>query len=121
MNIITIIGRLTDNVELKQTQSGKSVVTVNVAVDRPFAKDVTDFFTVIFWNQQAEYISRYAQKGSKVAISGILTTRAWQDKNGNKRTAYEIIANTVELCESKRENATEGKISHFRGGEEIEY
>lgn len=109
MNIISLIGRLTDSVELKQTTSGKSVVSTTIAVDRPYTKDVTDFFPVILWGQQAEYLSRYAQKGNKIAVTGTLTTRKWEDKNGSKHTAYEVVANTVEICESKREEATQSK------------
>lgn len=109
MNIISLIGRLTDSVELKQTTSGKSVVSTTIAVDRPYTKDVTDFFPVILWGQQAEYLSRYAQKGNKIAVTGTLTTRKWEDKNGSKHTAYEVVANIVEICESRREESTQSK------------
>lgn len=109
MNIIALSGRLCEAPELKQTQSGKSVVTVNLAVDRPFAKDVTDFFTVVIWNQPAEYLSKYAHKGTKIALSGKMTTRKYDDKNGQKRTAFEVVADTVEICDSAQENATEAK------------
>ena len=110
MNIISLIGRLTDSVELKQTTSGKSVVSTTIAVDRPYTKDVTDFFPVIRWGRQAECLSRYAQKGNKIAVTGTLTTRKWEDKNGSKHTAYEVVANIVEICESKREEATQSKV-----------
>ena len=112
MNVISIIGRLCEAPELKQSTSGKSVMSVNVAVDRPFAKDVTDFIPVVIWNQSAEYLSKYANKGSKVAITGKLTTRKWEDKNGNKRTAFEVLADTVEICESVKES-TEAKPSAY--------
>jgi single-strand DNA-binding protein len=101
MNVISIVGRLCEAPELKQSTSGKSVMSVTVAVDRPFAKDVTDFIPIVVWNQTAEYLSKYAHKGSKVAITGKLTTRKWEDKNGNKRTAFEVLADTAEICESK--------------------
>ena len=109
MNIIALIGRLTESPELKQTNSGKSVVSTNIAVDRPFSKDTTDFIPVVVWNQSADYLSRYANKGTKVAITGKLTTRKYEDKNGNKRTAFEVVADTVEICDSAKESSTEAK------------
>ncbi len=109
MNIISLIGRLCESPELKQTNNGKSVVSANLAVGRPFAKDVTDFIPMVVWNQSAEYLSRYAHKGTKVAITGKLTTRKYEDKNGNKRTAFEVVADTVEICDSANESSTEAK------------
>lgn len=109
MNSINLIGNICQEVELKQTNSGKSVVQFNLAVSRPFAKDTTDFIPVVIWNQPAEYIARYAKKGSKIAVSGKLTTRNYEDKNGNKRTAYEVVADSAEICESAREGNTDAK------------
>ena len=109
MNIISLIGRLVESPELKQTTNGKSVVSTNLAVDRPFAKDTTDFIPVVIWNQPAEYLSKYAHKGSKVAVTGKLTTRKYEDKNGNKRTAFEVVADTVEICDSTKETSSEAK------------
>jgi single-strand DNA-binding protein len=108
MNNITITGRLTADPELKTTQSGISVCAYNLAVKRPKVKDTTDFLTVVSWRQGAEYISKYGQKGDMVAVSGVLTTRSWEDKNGNKRISYEIVADTVELVGGTKneQNAT---------------
>ena len=93
--------------ELKSTQSGKAVVSFNLAVKRPFAKDVTDFIPLVVWEKGAEYLATYAKKGSKIAVSGKLTTRKYQDKNGNDRTAFEVVCDTVELCDSKSESKDE--------------
>ena len=101
MNSINLIGNICQSVELKQTNSGKSVVSFNLAVSRPYAKDTTDFIPLVIWGQPAEYISRYATKGTKIAVSGKLTTRNYEDKNGNKRTAFEVLVDTAEICESK--------------------
>lgn len=103
MNSINLIGNICANLELKQTNSGKSVVQFNLAVQRPFAKDTTDFIPVVAWNQTAEFLCKYGKKGSKVAVSGKLTTRNYEDKNGNKRTAFEVVADTAELCGGKNE------------------
>ena len=97
MNTITITGRLTADPELKTTQSGVSVCAYNLAVKRPKVKDTTDFLTVVSWRQGAEYLAKYGHKGDMVAVSGVLTTRSWEDKNGNKRTSYEVVSDTVEL------------------------
>lgn len=105
MNSINLIGNICNDLEVKTTQSGKSVVSFNLAVKRPFTKDTTDFIPVVVWEQGAQYLSRYGKKGSRCAVGGKLTTRKYQDKDGNNRTAYEVIADTVELMDSKGENS----------------
>ena len=109
MNILSLIGRLVELPELKQTTNGKSVISTTLAVDRPFAKDTTDFIPMVIWNQSAEYLSKYAHKGSKVAVTGKLTTRKYEDKNGNKRTAFEVVADTVEICDTSKESSGDVK------------
>ena len=103
MNNINLIGRITADVELKQTQNGVSVCQFTLAVDRPKVKDTTDFITCVAWRNTAEFITRYFRKGNKIALTGVLTTRKWQDKDGNNRVAYEVLADSVEFCESKGE------------------
>lgn len=101
MNSINLTGNICHDLELKQTTGGKSVLSFNLAVNRPFTKNVTDFIPIVAWEQAAEYLAKYAHKGSKIAVSGKLTTRSYEDRNGNKRTAYEVYADGVEICESK--------------------
>ena len=107
MNCINIVGRLTADPELKTTQSGISVCSYDLAVKRPNVKDTTDFLKVVSWKGGAEYIAKYAHKGDMVAVSGVLTVRKWEDKNGNKRDAYEIVSNTVEIISSKKPEQAE--------------
>ena len=97
MNNLTVIGNISTDLELKSTQSGKNVCSFNIAVKRPFTKDITDFFTVVCWNKQAENVCKYCYKGAKIGVSGMLTTRSYQDRDGNNRTVYEILANEVEF------------------------
>ena len=97
MNSISITGRLCTDPELKTTQSGVSVCAYSLAVKRPKVKDTTDFLVVVSWRQGAEYLCKYGHKGDMVAVSGVLTARNYEDKNGVKRTAYEIVSDTVEL------------------------
>ena len=104
MNTINLIGNICGDLELKQTNSGKSVLQFNLAVKRPHTKDTTDFIPLVVWEQSAEFLSKYAHKGSKIGISGKLTSRQYEDKNGNKRTAFEVVCDSVELCDSKSES-----------------
>lgn len=107
MNSIHITGRICAEPERKTTTSGKSVTAINVAVKRPFTKDTADFFTVVLWEKKCDYICQYGHKGDMVAVSGVLTTRSWEDKNGNKRISYEIVADTVELVGGTKSEQTE--------------
>lgn len=107
MNSINLIGNLCGDLELRQTNSGKSVTQFNLAVKRPFSRETTDFIPVVVYDQPAEYLSRYAHKGTKVAVTGKLISRNYEDKNGNKRTAFEVVADVVEICELKE--STEAK------------
>lgn len=109
MNSIQLIGRLTADVELKQTQSGVSVCQFNLAVDRPKVKDITDFIPCVAWRGTAEFICKYFKKGNKIALNGVLTTRKWQDQNGNNRVAYEVLVENVEFCESKSATVAEAE------------
>lgn len=101
MNSINLTGNICNDLELKSTQSGKSVLTFNLAVKRPFTKDTTDFVPLVVWEKNADYLSRYGKKGSRIAVSGKLTTRKYQDKDGNNRTAFEVVCDTVEILDSK--------------------
>lgn len=106
MNSINLVGRVAQDLELKTTQSGISVCSFTVAVDRPKVKDVTDFINCVAWRQSAEYLCKYGVKGSMVAISGSLQARKYEDKNGNKRTAFEVVADSLNLILSpKNESA----------------
>lgn len=102
-NKVIIQGNISSEVELKQTQSGTSVSSFNVAVNRyskePDAKKV-DFFTVVAWQAKAEFVSRYFKKGSPILVCGRLENREWTDKQGNKRISTEIIAEEVTFCGS---------------------
>lgn len=105
LNVVALMGRLVRDPELKTTQSGNSVCTFSIAVDRSYtAKDEerkADFITVTAWRQTAEFICKYFQKGSLIAIEGSLQTRQYQDKSGNNRTATEVLAAEVGFCGPK--------------------
>lgn len=108
LNYAVIMGRLVADPELRQTQSGISVTSFTVAVDRSFVKQgeerQADFIDVVAWRQTAEFVTRYFQKGSMIAVHGSIQTGTYEDKNGNKRKRVEIIADNVSFCGSKSES-----------------
>ena len=104
-NLAILTGRLTNDVELKVTTSGISVCNFSIAVDRAYKKGEekqTDFLNVVCWRSTAEFVSKWFKKGSLIGIEGSIQTRKYQDKDGNNRTAFEIVANNVHFIESKR-------------------
>lgn len=104
LNHITIHGRLTQDIELKQTKSGVSVCNFTVAVERSYSKEedkITDFFTVVCWRGLADMVAKYFTKGKEILVSGEMQSRKWQDNDGNNRVSWEIQANTVDFCGSK--------------------
>lgn len=102
MNTITLSGNICQEPELKQTTVGKSVVTVNLAVKRPFSRDTTDFIPIVIWDKNAEYVHNYAHKGSKLGVSGKLTTREYKDTQGNNRKVFEVVCDTVEILSGRQ-------------------
>ena len=105
MNSICLMGRLTGDPELKTTQSGVSVTSFSVAVDRAFrSKDQerqTDFINCVAWRGTAEFITRYFRKGQRIALHGSLQTRNYTANDGSKRTVYEVVVDNAFFCESK--------------------
>lgn len=112
LNCAIIMGRLVAEPELRTTGSGISVTSFRVAVDRRFQRQgeerQADFIDVVAWRQTAEFVSRYFHKGSMIAVQGSIQTRNYEDKNGNKRTAVEIVADQVSFTGSKAESGTSG-------------
>ena len=108
INSIVLMGRLTKEPELKATASGVSVLRITLAVDRNYTPSgqerKADFIDCIAWRQTAEFISRYFHKGSMIAIQGELNTGTYTDKEGNKRTFYEVAINQASFCGSKENN-----------------
>ena len=110
LNHIVLMGRLTRDPELRRTGSGIAVASFRLAVDRDFApKDggekETDFIDVVAWRSTAEFVSRFFTKGRMAVVSGRLQMRNWTDKEGNKRTTAEVVADNVYFGDSKRDGA----------------
>ena len=112
MNIIAIKGRLVRDPEIRHTQSGVSVTTITVAVDRSYSaggEKQTDFFDCVFWRQGAEFVSKYFKKGKEIVVTGEMQSRKWQDKEGNNRISWEIQNAHAEFCGGKGENTQQEK------------
>ncbi len=108
-NLVVLTGRLTADPELKTTTNGTSVVSFSIAVDRRYRtgeERQTDFINIVAWRSSAEFICKYFQKGSLIGIEGSIQTRRYTDKNGNNRTAFEVVANNVQFVESKRDSSS---------------
>lgn len=106
LNKIILGGRITADVELKQTPSGVLVAQFSLAVNRKYSKDETpqtDFFNVVAWRATAEFISKYFKKGSSICIIGSVQNRSWTDQQGQKRYATEIIADEALFVDSKND------------------
>lgn len=112
LNCAVLMGRLVADPELRTTTSGISVTSFRIAVDRSFVRQgeerQADFIDIVAWRQTAEFVSRYFRKGSMIAVQGSIQTRNYEDKQGNKRTAVEVVADNVSFCGSKAESGTQG-------------
>lgn len=105
MNSVCLMGRLTADPELRHTQSQVAVTSFSIAVDRTYqvkGQDrQADFINIVAWRQTAEFICNYFRKGNRIAIQGSLQSRNYTDRDGNKRTAYEVVCDNAFFCESK--------------------
>lgn len=113
MNKICLIGRLTKDPEVRYTQSNNTLVaTFNIAVNRRFAKETdevkADFIPIIAWAKTGEFCSKYFHKGQQVGICGRIQTRNWNDEQGQKHYATEVIAEEVYFADSKKEDGEFG-------------
>ena len=118
-NKVILIGNMTADPELKQTTGGISVCSFSIAVNRRFAKadqgqQNVDFINVVSWRQQAEFVSRYFKKGNPILICGQLQTRSWNDNQGQKRYATEVVADEVSFVASASQTA--GTVPAANGG-----
>ncbi len=111
-NLVVLTGRLTADPELKTTPNGFSVTSFSIAVSRPYRSGEerqSDFINIVAWRQTAEFICKYFRKGNLIGIEGSIQTRRYQDKNGNNRTAFEVVVNNAQFVESKRDSAPDSE------------
>ena len=108
LNKVILMGRFTRDPELRSTPQGISTCSFSIAVDRNFVRSgeerKADFINCVAWRQTAEFISKYFKKGSMVALEGSIQTRSWDDQDGKKRYATDVVVNQVYFAESKRDS-----------------
>ena len=112
LNVVALMGWLVADPELRHTPQGVSVTTFTIAVDRSFVRQgeqrQADFIDIVCWRSSAEFVCKYFQKGSLIAVNGSIQTRTYQDKNGNNRKAFEIVADNVHFAGSKNNSGAGG-------------
>lgn len=123
LNHIVLMGRLTRGPELRRTQSGIAVASFTLAVDQDYKSQNgergVDFINVVAWRGTAEFAEKYFEKGQMAVVSGRLSTRNYEDKNGNKRTAYEVVASNIYFGSSKQGTDSGGRFSAPSGDSEF--
>lgn len=117
LNRVCVMGRLTRDPELRRTNSGTAVTSFSLAVERDFkdkntGERATDFLDVIAWRNTAEFVERYLEKGRQVVVEGRLQSRNWEDRDGHKRKAVEIVADSVYFADSKRSEGNGQVVSY---------
>ena len=111
MNNIVLLGRLTKDADIRSTQSGKVVASFTLAVDRPYTqngKREVDFIACQIWGKSAEVLGKSVHTGQRILLEGRLQIRQYTDKNGNKRTAAEVVADRFEFIERKEQTEPQG-------------
>ncbi|UZT83200.1 single-stranded DNA-binding protein [Caproicibacterium sp. BJN0003] len=117
LNVAVLMGRLTADPELRHTSNDIAVTSFTLAVDRSYVKSgaerATDFIDIVAWRNTADFVCKYFRKGQLVAVQGAIQTRSYTDRDGNKRKAFEIVADNVHFAESKRDfNSANGNYHH---------
>ena len=121
VNKVILLGRLGANPELRQTQSGMSVASATLATNESYKDrasgnkvDNTDWHNLVFWGRNAENLQKYSKKGDSIYVEGKLSTRKWQDKNGNDRYTTEVVVSNMQFMsksDSKSTNSNQGSYS----------
>ena len=119
LNKVILMGRLVADPELKRTQNDVAVVSTRIAVDREFksanGERQADFIDIVCWRERAEFVSRYFRKGNMIAVVGSLQSRQYETKDGQKRTAYEVVCDQVSFTGEKPNNVPAGGGSYGGG------
>jgi single-strand DNA-binding protein len=123
MNIVAITGSLGRDVEIRTTQTGKPVANFSVAVSDGWGENKkTEWINIVAWDKLAELCSNYLHKGSKVLVVGKYQSRQWEDKDGNKRTAVDVVARDIEFLSPKHDEQKGYPVGDAAGvGEDIPF
>ncbi len=122
MNKVILMGRLTRDPEVRYTQTNNTLVaSFSLAVNRRFTREgdtqTADFINIVAWGKTGEFCSKYFKKGQQVGIIGRIQTRSWEDNQGQKRYATEVIAEETYFADSKRDSYQEGSFDNTFGAE----
>lgn len=108
LNVAVLMGRLVADPEIRHTSNDIAVTSFTIAVDKKFQRQgedkQADFIDIVAWRATADFVCKYFRKGQLISIDGSIQTRSYQDKDGNKRKAFEIVADNVSFCGSKSDN-----------------
>lgn len=104
LNVITIMGRMTKDPELRTTTNGKEVANFTLAVDRDQDRETADFFECVAWGEIGKFICRNFHKGKMAAVVGSMQSRKWDTREGDKRISWEIIVRNVYFCGDKKQD-----------------
>ena len=118
INNVVLTGNITKDIELKQTQSGKSVVNISLAVTRRFNKEETDFFELQLWGKVAELAEKYLSKGSKIGVVGAIQQQRWE-KDGKKQSKIIINVDQLEFLDNKKKEESNGNNNDIDSSDEF--
>ena len=126
INVVCLMGRICADLELKHTSNDVSETSFTLAVDRTYIKSgaerQTDFINIVAWKNTAEFVCRYFRKGMLVAVQGSIQSRSYTDKNGNKRTAFEVVADNVHFAEPKKaDHSEQGDFEEIPANEDLPF
>ncbi len=117
MNKVLISGNLCKDIELKYTQNNIAIMQNTLAVRNDFKNSKgeyeTQFINIVSWNKQAEYLSKYCEKGSKILVEGKITTRQYDDPDGKRIYVTEVITEKVEILNGKKENSNQSNVTNL--------
>ena len=122
LNVVCLMGRICGDLELRHTGNDVPVTSFTLAVDRQYknknGEKQTDFIDIVAWRGAAEFSAKYFSKGQLVAVQGAIQTRSYTDRDGNKRKAFEIVADNVHFAESKRDKPAANNAGYASGDNE---
>lgn len=118
MNKVLLVGRLTKDTELRATTNGVYTTNNSLAINRPFKNAQgdyeADFINIVVWKKTAEYLCNYAKKGDRVAVEGRIQTRNYDNANGEKVYVTEVLVETIELLEPKKQDTTVAPVQEAK-------
>jgi single-strand DNA-binding protein len=118
MNNVSLVGRLTRDVDLRYTSNGKAVANFNLAVNRPFknanGEQEADFINGQVWGKPAENLANYMKKGNQIGLTGRINTRNYENNEGKRVYVTEVVADNVQFLESKKETNSDNRNNYSR-------